>query len=261
MKIIFRLFTLIFINCHSFCLFAQKGYFIPNALIQPTHSNAKQFKVSVGIFRGLDIHGSYSINNRILVFASAAANVGTYGRKWMGDNEFTSVRNDNSFSLGVGFFKTTTSDFHFENSFGFSLTKSDNFMRYYSESISFTGKPSSGGYSSVQTNSNYWGAFYQFTGLLLINDLEIGLASRFVYNRYTNFTHHYPKNLENGYVGNNFSVYSVEPVGIISYNLNKYKISAQTGLAVGIPDDNSSETFINLIGRLSLQYSFNSKNK
>lgn len=261
MRVILKLIAILFLFGYSNISIAQKGYFTPSALVQPTHSNAKQLKVSIGVFRGFDIHGSYSINNRILVFATAAANVGTYGRKWMGDDEFTSVRNDNSFSLGVGFFKTTTSDFHFENSFGFSLTKTDNFRRYYSESISFTGKPSSGGYSSVQTNTNYWGAFYQFTGLLLINDLELGFASRFVYNRYTNFSYSYPKNLDNGYVGNNFSVYSVEPVGIISYNLNRYKISAQTGLAVGLPDDNSSKTFINLIGRLSVQYSFKKNNK
>ncbi len=261
MRVILKLIAILFLFGYSNTSIAQKGFFIPSALIQPTHSEPKQFKVSLGVFRGLDLRTSYSINNRVWVFGKAATNIGTYGRKWMGDDEFKSVRNDNSFSLGVGFFNKTTSDFYFENSIGLSLTKTDNFKRYYSESISFTGKPSSGGYSSVQTNTNYWGAFYQFTGLLIIDDLEIGLASRFVYNRYTNFAYNHSKNLDNGFVGNNFSVYSVEPVGILSYNLNKYKISAQTGLAVGIPDNNSSQTFINLIGRLSLQYSFNSKNK
>lgn len=261
MKIIFNLFSFIVLNCCGFCLFAQKGYYTPSSFIIPTHNEAKQLNVSVSGFRGLDLHASYSINNHFFIFATAAANVGTYGRKWMGDNEFKSVRNDNSFSLGGGFFYTNKNDFHFENTFGLFLTKTDNFRRYYYEPISFTGKPSSGSYLNVQTNTNYWGAFYQFSVILLPDIVEFGLASRFVFNRYTNFSTYYPKDLPNTYFGDNFSVYSIEPAGIIAYNLNNYKISAQAGLAVGLTDGNSNETFINLLGRLSLQYSFNLRNK
>ena len=255
MKNILKKLIIIFFIFSSFSLYAQKGYFIPNALIEPSHTDAKQLSISVGVFRGLDLHSSYSINNHISVFGTAAVNKGSYNRRWMGDDEFKSHRNDHSFSLGVGYFKVNKNNLHFDNSVGFVFSKTDNFRRYYYSDFGLTGKPESGGYSSIHTNTNYWGAFYQISGVILLDKLEIGLASRFSYNRYTDF-YLYSVNNPNHLSVEDFSIFSVEPVGIMSYNFNKYKLSAQGGLSLAPANPKNDIVFVNLIGRLSLQYSF-----
>ncbi|TAH04278.1 MAG: hypothetical protein EAZ15_01230 [Sphingobacteriales bacterium] len=243
-------------------LFAQNGYFIPNPLILPLHTQSKQLNLSIGVGRGFDANASFSLTNHFAVFATGLTNVGTFHRQQIMGSGYNVMVENNSYSGGIIYFTKLKKNVVFETAFGFGKFRTFNNRNFDT-------------YFPTITASNYWNAFNQLSLTKTNGNFDFGISNRFSYNKYEKheILHFYAFSRQ---VYNDLYSFNIEPVFNLNYNVQKIKFGLQLGLSVPIITDyknvinyelssdfvqlyssNSDElTFLNYIARLSLQYSF-----
>lgn len=267
-----KLLTLLSIIASPTLLHAQKGFFIPNPLVIPVHTQANQLHVSLGIGRGYNLNASYAVTDHLALFASGSLNKGTSKRRGLiGGSRFNLETDDHTVTGGLGYFsaQNPASGLTIETYLGAGKYKANNYWYF----VKYGG-------TETATQAEYWNVFGQLDILTVKRKSEAGIAVKLAYNRY-NYFQFYDFNGDPQARNRYENVWSInmEPVGSYSYKWRKLKLNAQVGISFPLLTDyvrwyvmdpaTQEERLIDsaevnsglgaLIGSISLQYNFNFK--
>jgi len=267
-----KLLILLSIVASPTLLHAQKGFFIPNPLVIPVHTQANQLHVSLGIGRGYNLNASYAVTNHLALFASGSFNKGTSKRRSLiGGSRFNLETDDHAVTGGLGYFfaSNSASGLTIETYFGTGRYKADNYWYF----VKYGG-------TETATQAEYWNVFGQLNILTVKRKSEAGIAVKLAYNQYSRFQF-YDFNVDPQARNRYENVWSIniEPVGSYSYKWRKLKLNAQVGISFPLLTNyirwyvmypaTQEDRLIDsaevkpglgaLIGSISLQYNFNLK--
>lgn len=258
------LFLCCFLFVYPTFVLAQNNYYIPSTFIIPVHTQANELHISAGVSYGYSLNASYSLSNRLALFATGGLANGTYTGQSVYGTSFRSKKDNYSVAGGIGylFSPTTTPGNVFELFVGGGKYESDNYQ--------YTHRYRDGG---TETYASYWSMFGQFNAITKTGKVELGAALRLAYNNYSDLK--YAHKLIAPY-----AIYSVndlwslnaEPVLSISYMIKKVKLNAQGGISWPLISGNNTPYYIDpytqefkedtgtkigvgsLIGSINLQY-------
>ena len=240
---------------------AQSGFFIPNTLITPDHTAANDLHISLGWTRGIDLHTSYAITDKIAIFGTALVNKGnfTYTTLFVGRRNVN--KNDHAFSSGASYYINKEKNVRMQVIIGLAKFKTAN-----KKNVDFL------------TETSYLSAFSQFNYTKDKLKSQTGFGARLSYNRYAMFNF-YDRQGSHRYE-NPWSL-NIEPVVNLNFKIKTLKIGLQGGVSLPVLTDyvkeyyqmfgtgeeillthvKTKEAFGNFIGRVSLQHNFNLKKK
>lgn len=241
--------------------YAQDGFFIPNALITPDHTAAKDLHLSLGWTRGIDFHTSYAVTDKIAIFGTALVNKGNFRYTILLAGKLNVNKNDHAFSGGASYYFNTKKNVRMQVIIGLATFKTAN-----EKNVDFL------------TETNYLSAFSQFNYTKDKLKSQTGFGARLSYNRYSKFNF-YNRQSSHRYE-NPWSV-NIEPVVNLNFKIKKLKIGLQGGVSlpvlteyvkeyyklfgaseeVFLTDVETKELFGHFIGRISVQHNFNLKKK
>jgi hypothetical protein len=211
--VILSVFLLAFTSNSSF---GQKDYYAKRGLIIPAHEMPRQFFVSLGYDRGIDLNVSYSLPRNLVLFSMANLNAFTQTKNESLGGSYKITKNDYALYGGLGYFsynrhkKLNT----FELYAGAGTTEIDNVTS-----------------SNLHTQANYLTFFGQINAIVSEKKIEYGLGTRIAYNNYSNFKYFYSAPLTNGNVSS-FGLLTLEPAINFSYIIANLKANIQVGISL-----------------------------
>ncbi|WP_460894757.1 hypothetical protein [Rufibacter soli] len=206
---------------------AQKGFFIPEPLVIPVHSQPQQLHLSLGVGGGVGLVTSYAITNNMAVYASGSRNPWSSSHSSLLGGRYKIDKKNYALAGGVGYLANPGAEGWVMELFAGAAFQHINNLKY-SISLSYDDP-------GTKTDAEYWSYNGQVNLIKRKPKSEFGGALRISYNRYSTF--HFIKysdspNIRRMYKG--LWSANLEPVASYSYKLGQFKINGQAGFSVPV---------------------------
>jgi hypothetical protein len=247
--------------------FAQAGYYSPVAQLQPNHTNAKEFFLSLGTypnisiasflgesvqFSGIELNASYSLSKNYYLFLSGYANPFNYqGTTLLGD-KYNIECNDYIGFGGVGYYKSNLNGFISSYDFQLGAGRASKDVLRKAQTNSSLDRTTTGSYNNF---------FIQSTASKQLKSFELNVSLRANYVIYNTFTSTFASTGNQDIESNIPSKILVEPAIGGSYTFRGVKLNLQVGgFTTKYKETNQNMTIDAkqsvIYSRLAVQYTF-----